>query len=335
VVTPSASGHVPATAEGLETVTCNCCGGRRHRLVYRQPDTLFHQHDWFDVVECLDCGLGFVNPRPTAAAISHYYPAAFFDGFDDVEQHRARYEVEAGFLPAVRPERSPPRLLDIGCANGDFPRVMRARGWKVEGIETSPNARPIDDFPVHRAPLDTLDLPGESYDAITAWAVLEHVHDPAAYFRAAGRLLKPGGRFVFLVTNFDSLSSRRLFREDVPRHLVFFTEATVGRYLDAAGLAMVRAVHTRRVYEMRPSNCLYYGWRRLSGRRLEWQHLPEPYHGYCARTGRRPGRAALVLYAATHPVAVADRLAALVYERWQLWTRRYGIVVYVAERPVA
>ena len=38
-------------------------------------------------------------------------------------------------------------------------------------------------------------------------------------------------------------------------------------------------------------------------------------------------------YAACHPIAVVDRLVAVGLERWQLLTRRYGIVVYVAERP--
>jgi SAM-dependent methyltransferase len=322
-------------AAGLERVACNCCGSARQRAVYRQPDGLFHPGEWFTVVECLDCGLGFVNPRPDRDAIGRYYPPAFFDDFTDVRAHRARYDAEAGYLPAAIPGQPPPRLLDVGCANGDFPRVMRARGWEVEGVEVSANARAIDDFPVHRVPLDQVRAPDRSFDAITAWAVLEHVHDPRAYFQAAGRLLKRGGRFVFLVTNFSSLSSRALFREDVPRHLHFFTEAAVRRYLADAGLVLARAVHSRAIYEMRPVNCLYYLRHRWLGRgRLEWTDLPEGFHAYCRRTGRR-GAGALARYAAAHPLVAADRLAAAGYERWQLLARRYGIVIYVAERPPA
>src|SRR3546814_5417313 len=62
------------------------------------------------------------------------------------------------------------------------------------------------------------------YDVITAWAVLEHVHDPMSYFMKAASTIQSGGYFVFLVTNFDSISSRSLFREDVPRHLYFFSK---------------------------------------------------------------------------------------------------------------
>jgi SAM-dependent methyltransferase len=179
-------------------------------------------------------------------------------------------------------------------------------------------------------------VPGSRrFEALTAWAVLEHVHDPRAYFAAAGRLLRPGGRFVFLVTNFDSLSSRALFREDVPRHLHFFTEATVRRYVSDAGLSLTRAVHTRSIYEMRPLNAVYYALRRWrGGAPLAWEDLPEGMTEYRRRTGRQ-GAAGAARWALAHPVAAADRLASVGLERWQILTRRYGIVVYVAERVEA
>src|SRR5690606_32591194 len=123
-----------------------------------------------------------------------YYPEAFFEGFDrDLRHHRRRYTRQAAFLPQADSFSTPPRLLDVGCATGGFPRFMRERGWTVEGVEVSEAAGIITDFPVHRRPLPEVDAPAESFDAITAWAVIEHVHDPRAYFETAARLLKPGG----------------------------------------------------------------------------------------------------------------------------------------------
>jgi hypothetical protein len=66
--------------------------------------------------------------------------------------------------------------------------------------------------------------------------VLVNLHDPAAHFRAAGRLLRAGGNFVFLVTNFASTFPRNLLRQDVPRHLYFFCQGTVERYVELGGL---------------------------------------------------------------------------------------------------
>lgn len=53
----------------LETVPCNLCGGREFTPLYCKPDEFYHREDWFQVVACKACGLGFVNPRPTVAAI--------------------------------------------------------------------------------------------------------------------------------------------------------------------------------------------------------------------------------------------------------------------------
>jgi len=323
----------------MESVACDLCGGDRLRVVYRQPDHLFFPDRWFDVVECSGCGLGFVNPRPTRAEIGEYYPAQFFASFAH-HSHLARYAAEAKFLPPVS-AGAKPRLLDIGCANGDFPRFVRGLGWQVEGVEVSSNADPITDFPVYRTDFPAIAVEGARYDAITAWAVLEHVHEPTAYFRKVSQLLKPGGRFAFLVTNFDSLSSRALFREDIPRHLYFFTPATLARFIDESRLRLVSVVHSREIFEMVPSNILYYAFCRYLRRRpLRWEDLPESRYDYIRRkTGAHgahaahPGRLMDLRYAMRYPMAALDRISAKLFERWQLWARRYGVVICTAEKP--
>ncbi len=62
----------------METVTCNLCGSDRYKLVYRKPDLAFFPDKVFSVVECTQCGLGFVNPRPTEAETPKYYPEAYY-----------------------------------------------------------------------------------------------------------------------------------------------------------------------------------------------------------------------------------------------------------------
>ena len=223
-------------------------------------------------------------------------------------------------------------LLDVGCANGDFPRYMRERGWQVEGVEIGHNAREITDFPVYRCELPDIPIHTPRYDAITAWAVLEHVHDPMAYFRKAGHLLQPGGRFVFLVTDFESLPSRRLFREDVPRHLYFFSEATVRAYLEAAGLRLLRADRHNRIFEMRPVNWLrHYLFNALLGRELRWQDLPETPGEYYRRVGGA-GLGAKMGYALMHPFAILDRILMPVFEVLASPKLTCGIVTYVATK---
>lgn len=256
-----------ATENNLENVPCNLCGSNNQRLVYEMPDTWYFPEEFFKVVECESCGLGFVNPRPKPETIERYYPKEFYDEFDrDPTFHHERYRREGAYLRFARkPVISRPRLLDVGCANGEFARYARILGWEVEGVEVSSNAEEISDFPVYRCALPDIPVTTEQFDAVTAWAVIEHVHDPMSYFKAVSRVLKSQGVFIFLVTNFDSITSRHLFREDVPRHLYFFSEKTIRIYLEATGFTLEYMACDNSIYSLRPVNWLRFFIRRLLG----------------------------------------------------------------------
>lgn len=318
----------------METVSCNLCGSADYRVVYSMPDAGYFKDEWFTIVECKSCGLGFVNPRPTYSEIFRYYPPHYYDYFD-VERnfHERRYEAEAKFVQDASDGNGNKTLFDIGCANGDFPRYMQKLGWQVEGGEASPHSKSITDFKVYTQEFTQTPIYEPRYGTITAWAVLEHVHDPMSYFKKASVLLKPGGLFIFLVTNFKSLSSRCLFREDVPRHLYFFTEETIRRYLSHSGFELVRTDYSDKVYEMRPVNWLrYYVYRYLKGRELEWKDLPPKRMKYFARHHLHNDLSSNLRYIASNKFAVMDRLLMPVFEKYQMLSKSYGIVTYTARR---
>ena len=317
----------------MEIVNCNLCGSDKYRVIYSMPDTRYFIGEWFNVVECTNCGLGFVNPRPTSSEMSKYYPPTFYDYFErERDYHLRRYSAEAKFLPGIASDGNR-LLLDLGCANGDFPRFMQQLGWRVEGVEVSQYSKIITDFKVYKQDFREIEVYEPRYDAITAWAVLEHVHDPMAYFKKAAQVLKSGGVFVFLVTNFESLSSRCLFREDVPRHLYFFTEGTIRRYLAENGFDFIRADYSKNIYSMRPLNFLrYYFYRYFRKQRLEWRHTQfKKSHSFEKNSLRNPLIRKLkhLIFA---PLDVVDQLLLPIYERYQIISKTYGIVTYIARR---
>jgi len=320
----------------LETVRCNLCRSERHTALYEMPDRLFPGDECFTVVECSECGLGFVNPRPTITEIQKYYPAEYFQGSptrDHDRYLRRRFAAEAKYLEELEKSGGRKRLLDVGCATGEFPEFMAARGWDVEGVEVSAASQQIKDFRVYTEEFQDIPVNEPTYDAVTAWAVLEHVHNPMAYFQKAARVLKAGGLFVFLVPNFQSAASRHLFCEDVPRHLYFFKRETVGRYLESTGFALVKEVNGRDVYKMAPNNWLTYMVRtRLRGREYTFRDVPLTSKEFRRKHHLQSGIAAAVKYAAYSPTSVIDRMLWPIIESAQILRRTYGISTYEARK---
>jgi SAM-dependent methyltransferase len=318
----------------LERVDCDLCGSSRYEFVYERPDGETDGTDWYRVVECNDCGLGFVNPRPGEQAMGAHYADGYYDWLAHADQSE-RMEAEAAYLPPASSFPETPRLLDIGCGAGTFARHMAASGWEVAGVEPFCPID-IDDFPVHRTFLPEIDGLAGRFDAVTAWAVLEHVTSPMAYFRKAADVLKPGGLFVFLVTNFDSLSSKRLFKEDVPRHCHFFTRATVARYLDEVGMNLVSVRFDDDVYSLGSRGALNYLYCRYVLRRpYTWRDYPPSYPEYLERRGLTRSALSALRFALRHPVTAADRAFEPLVDRWQKRTGTYGIGTYVAQKPTA
>jgi SAM-dependent methyltransferase len=319
----------------METVACNLCGSTRHTALYRMPDRRGYHAGVFTVVECNQCGLGFLNPRPPFADMGKYYPKEYYE--EEFAQNRAyhlrRYAREARYLRPIERKRGPKSLLDVGCANGDFPRFMRARGWHVEGVEVSASSQPITDFKVYPQQLPDIPLNQPTYDAVTAWAVLEHVHDPMAYFRKASEVTKVGGLFVFQAPNFNSLASRRLFLEDIPRHLYFFSEKTVRRYLEETGFALEEAHFGSDIFVQPSYNWLhYYVQTKVMRRPFTYAELPVARPEFFQRYNLKPGILSTLKYAVAQPLTALDR-ALLPALTWiQILRKTYANSTYVARR---
>jgi SAM-dependent methyltransferase len=234
----------------MEKVACCLCGPVGEDRVLTVQDWRYGlSTDPFAIVQCRGCGLSYLNPRPVAQDIGGFYPGNYYErrkrgggAPPEPGARRVRDEAlreQAALCGSVAPGARG-RVLDVGCATGTFLAHMKNAGWDVRGIEPSREAAAWGaealQIEIIDRPLPDAGLPAESFDVVTYWSSLEHVHDPLAYLRETRRVLRPGGRLVVLVPNFASPTVRWLhWGLDPPRHLYHFTPDTLGRLLRAAG----------------------------------------------------------------------------------------------------
>lgn len=242
-----------------ETTACTFCGAADGAALYDLQDYLYRVPGDFSARRCPVCGLIYLSPRPTRAAIMHYYPESYTPYRPAIQDERSalmrsmrRRKVVARRRALERhaPRRAPSRpamLLDVGCSTGIFLDEMRGAGWAPLGIEINPDAARYAatrfGLPVLEGDLLELELSPAAFDAITLWDVLEHTFDPARVLARAYQLLRPGGLLALTFPSWESLD-RRLFGRywvgfDAPRHLHVFPQPVIHGLLQAAGFQVV------------------------------------------------------------------------------------------------
>ncbi len=114
-------------------------------------------------------------------------------------------EASAGLLGTVAGRR----VLEIGCGAGQCGRWLLSQGAEAVGIDLSLgqlrharalNARTGLDLPVIQADAQRLPFADQTFDAAcSAYGALPFVADVGAVMGEVGRVLRPGGRWVFAV----------------------------------------------------------------------------------------------------------------------------------------
>ncbi len=220
---------------------CALCGGRDGTSLFRVDDSL--------MVRCDRCDLVREATRPAATDTvydAEYYSTASAKGgyanyILDAEINRITFTERLRAIERRLGRKG--KLLDVGCALGDFVAVARELGWDAEGIEISAYAAAqarARGLRVRTGTLEEVDLPRRSYDVVTLYDVIEHLTDPVGTLRRVRELLRPDGVVHMVTPNVGGLQARllgaRWYHYKPGEHIYLFSPKTAREAVERSGL---------------------------------------------------------------------------------------------------
>ena len=180
-------------------------------------------------------------------------------------------------------------ILEFGCNDGVLLAQLQRQGFNCVGVDASDNvasmarANGLDVRTGFFTPsfVDAQDLAGR-FDLITCSNVFAHIDNIGETTAAIRKALKPGGLFIVEVHDGDKLVKESQFDTIYHEHLTYFTEETLGYFLDRQGFDEVECIRTpmhggalRFVARMRGQNGASEAAQPLTTRRLEGGTLEE------------------------------------------------------------
>lgn len=232
---------------------CPVCDGTKFTPFIVCTDYFVSGED-FSIKSCTSCGFKITENIEDEQNIGKYYQSEDYISHSNTTKglvNSVYHSVRKYMLGKKRMlvEKSTGlktgQILDVGTGTGFFLNEMKSNGWEITGTEKSAEAR---DFAKKEFDLDIFEteelfqLKNESFDAITLWHVLEHIHKLNENLEILKKLLRPNGKLIIAVPNHTSYDARHYKRFwaawDVPRHIWHFGPEQMKQLGDKHGLKL-------------------------------------------------------------------------------------------------
>lgn len=232
---------------------CPACGSNTIQKQLEVKDYTVSEQ-CFEIWECSHCRLRFTQNVPDQSQIGAFYKS---------ENYISHTETKKGLINrlyhfirkvTIRSKRrlilnetkiKQGSILDIGAGTGLFLKAMRDADWRVSGIEPDDLARSKAQelYGVLLLHPDVLfEFGSHTFNAITLWHVLEHVHDLHSYLTQINKLLAKNGVLFIAVPNYtcyDAQTYQQYWAAyDVPRHLYHFSPQSIRVLLEQHGMIL-------------------------------------------------------------------------------------------------
>lgn len=238
-------------AIAIEEVGCPACGNGETAVVF---DDLVDVEDripgHYAISRCAACSLLFLSRRPTHESLPRCYPTQYH--VQGAASRGLLSKVLYGLRAHVRRRRMLhankgrfQALLEVGCGDASFlrhldkhcPPHVTLLGIDLQAPHIRDGRLQVIQGAVGELTLD------RQFDTVVLFNVLEHLENPVESLRSINSRMPPVGTLFGEVPSWDSVW-RTLFPRhwqglQIPRHMTFFTPASLQRTLEAAGFAVV------------------------------------------------------------------------------------------------
>lgn len=185
----------------LKKVNCNFCGEDTYTILFT------HATSRTKMVKCKKCGLIYLNPCLSDKDLTEFYEKSFAEwtkrcGLEDANRNKATINY---ILKLIGESKARGKILDLGCATGNFLSAAGDMGWDTYGVDISTTAIHIAQnrglTNMFASKIEDINFPDDFFDVVVALHTLEHVSNLVKTIREIRRILKKGGMVVIKVPN--------------------------------------------------------------------------------------------------------------------------------------
>ncbi|SRR6266852_4186486 len=226
-------------------VLCYNCGSSQHEF--------YASENGFNLVKCSQCGLLYVNPRPSDEEIQESTKLGVHRGQHTVESTgRFMSEKLASYSTILQDIYHTELIdkkrtwLDVGCGHGELMMALDrfSQGHVVaKGLE--PNLHKVKAASGRGLDVSYFDLSAhnQQYDVVSILNVYSHLTSPPEFLLLLKRCMKVGGELLLETGDTANLLAREHDRPFLlPDHLSFTSEEVMRGLLEKSGFDVL-SVH--------------------------------------------------------------------------------------------
>ncbi len=227
---------------------CPVCGSASLAIIKKNetnPKKISYTYEFsresrktLQVIRCAECTHVFCSP----------IPKDIYKNYKDViDKNYLKYK-DSRLLSAkeitktLKKYKNKGRLLDVGCATGDFLLVAEKMGYQVEGLELSKWSSKIardKGLKIYEQTLKAMSKKyPKRYDVISMWGVIEHFEKPFEEMTYVNKLLKKDGLLVLWTGDVESITSKVLGRKWwywQGQHIQYFSHKSLNMLASSTG----------------------------------------------------------------------------------------------------